>query len=390
MSLAVPSVAEASRHLPSVKPPAPPADDEIVTSVAFSATAVPERLSPELALVDPELAARARALLPEPVDTVAPRAEAISTPEPLEELESLARPTPAAEDDREQVTASGPAASNVRLLRPATPAAQTPPASVGAVEVEPITQPQPRPELETVPSPAAAPAAAPPAPPFAAPQAHGRETGVERLTAATRPLVLSLRDVAADHRRLLVAFAAGAVAASFVVVGVIAALGESDGGQVGGAQGGTPSLVPPSVVAPAPPSATSSTGAAKKQAAAGGKTSSAKQSAATAKKNAATAKKKAGAAKEAASTTTAAAPPARRFAWAPVDGAVGYRVELFRGDEQVLRASTKQPVYELPGSWRHNGRAERLSPGSYRWYVWPVLASGPTAEAVVQARLNVP
>ena len=88
-------------------------------------------------------------------------------------------------------------------------------------------------------------------------------------------------------------------------------------------------------------------------------------------------------------TRTPAVPP-RRFAWAPVEGAVGYRVELFRGNEQVLRATTKRPVFELAGQWRHQGRTERLTAGSYRWYVWPVLQSGPAAQAVVQARLDVP
>ena len=73
-----------------------------------------------------------------------------------------------------------------------------------------------------------------------------------------------------------------------------------------------------------------------------------------------------------------------------MDGAVSYRVELFRGNDQVLQATTERPVFELPSSWRHQGRAERLTPGSYRWYVWPVLESGPAAQAVVQARLDVP
>ena len=36
------------------------------------------------------------------------------------------------------------------------------------------------------------------------------------------------------------------------------------------------------------------------------------------------------------------------------------------------------------------GRVERLTPGSYRWYVWPVNANGPAAAAVVQATLDVP
>ena len=80
----------------------------------------------------------------------------------------------------------------------------------------------------------------------------------------------------------------------------------------------------------------------------------------------------------------------KRFAWAPVNGAVGYRFELFRGDKQVLDVRTKTPAYELPGQWRHAGRTETLTKGDYRWYVWPLRPSGPAAVAVVQARLTVP
>jgi hypothetical protein len=72
-----------------------------------------------------------------------------------------------------------------------------------------------------------------------------------------------------------------------------------------------------------------------------------------------------------------------------VDGAVAYRLELFRGDKQVLETRTKAPAYELGGQWRHGGKTESLSPGGYRWYVWPVYPSGPAAQAVVQARLTV-
>jgi hypothetical protein len=89
---------------------------------------------------------------------------------------------------------------------------------------------------------------------------------------------------------------------------------------------------------------------------------------------------------------TAGAPAAgetRRFAWAPVDGAVGYHVELFRGNDRVLAQDTKEPVLELAPSWRYQGRNVTLTPGEYRWYVWPVTASGRGTQAVVQAKLTV-
>ena len=66
MGLAVPSVAEASRGLPSVKTDTTSADDDIVTSVAFTPPDEAEVVSPELALVDPLLAERLRTALPEP------------------------------------------------------------------------------------------------------------------------------------------------------------------------------------------------------------------------------------------------------------------------------------------------------------------------------------
>ncbi len=86
----------------------------------------------------------------------------------------------------------------------------------------------------------------------------------------------------------------------------------------------------------------------------------------------------------------APAPEPRRFAWAPVEGAVGYHVELFRGADRVLAEETKEPVLELGQTWRHEGRVVRLTAGSYRWYVWPVTKSGRATQAVVQAKLSIP
>jgi len=83
------------------------------------------------------------------------------------------------------------------------------------------------------------------------------------------------------------------------------------------------------------------------------------------------------------------APATRRFAWAPVEGATGYHVELFRGADRVLETDTKEPVLELAPSWRYGGKAVQLTPGAYRWYVWPVTSSGRAAQAVVQAKLTV-
>ena len=72
----MPSVAEASSGLPRVKPGNSSADDEIVTSVAFTPPVEDEQVTPELALVDPVLAERLRAQL------VVPELEPEAEPEP--------------------------------------------------------------------------------------------------------------------------------------------------------------------------------------------------------------------------------------------------------------------------------------------------------------------
>jgi hypothetical protein len=79
----------------------------------------------------------------------------------------------------------------------------------------------------------------------------------------------------------------------------------------------------------------------------------------------------------------------QRFAWAPTDGAAAYHVEVFRGATKVFAADTKQPLAELPASWTYGGALQRLDPGEYRWYVWPIVEGRRAASATVQARLIV-
>ena len=55
-----------------------------------------------------------------------------------------------------------------------------------------------------------------------------------------------------------------------------------------------------------------------------------------------------------------------------------------------LLRETVRPTLELGTSWRHEGRVVRLTPGQYRWYVWPVTSGGRAAKAIVQARLAIP
>jgi hypothetical protein len=80
----------------------------------------------------------------------------------------------------------------------------------------------------------------------------------------------------------------------------------------------------------------------------------------------------------------------RRFAWAPVPGASRYDIQLFRGGVAVFRTATSSPTVLVPTQWHYAGRVETLSPGDYRWYVWPIYPNNRRSEtAVVSARLSI-
>jgi hypothetical protein len=91
--------------------------------------------------------------------------------------------------------------------------------------------------------------------------------------------------------------------------------------------------------------------------------------------------------------TRPARSPARtepqRFAWAPIADATAYRVELFRKQARVFATDTRRPAVTIPARWTFAGRDRRLTPGEYRWYVWPVIAGRQSARAIVQSRLTV-
>ena len=59
------------------------------------------------------------------------------------------------------------------------------------------------------------------------------------------------------------------------------------------------------------------------------------------------------------------------FVWAPVRSASYYNVQVFRGTRKVFSAWPTTNRLRMPASWRFGGRRERLTPGTYRWYVWP-------------------
>lgn len=66
-------------------------------------------------------------------------------------------------------------------------------------------------------------------------------------------------------------------------------------------------------------------------------------------------------------------PPTLR--WKPVAGATYYNVQLFRGATKILSAWPKSAKYQLVRGWRFAGKKQTLSPGTYRWYVWPGLGA---------------
>jgi hypothetical protein len=57
--------------------------------------------------------------------------------------------------------------------------------------------------------------------------------------------------------------------------------------------------------------------------------------------------------------------------WTGAPQATYYNVQLFRGGKKILTAWPTRESLQLQRSWRFDGRTQRLSPGRYRWLVWP-------------------
>jgi len=87
------------------------------------------------------------------------------------------------------------------------------------------------------------------------------------------------------------------------------------------------------------------------------------------------------------------APSGRSLAWAPVANASAYAVEISRNGESVYSATTSVPHVRVPNRWRRDGRTMTLSPGTYRWYVWPIFRRGATTpkfpSAVVVSKFEI-
>ena len=61
--------------------------------------------------------------------------------------------------------------------------------------------------------------------------------------------------------------------------------------------------------------------------------------------------------------------PTRVFVWPTVSHATFYKVEFFRRGRKVFEASPTMPRIELPLRWVFRGRHFRLTPANYRWEV---------------------
>jgi hypothetical protein len=59
--------------------------------------------------------------------------------------------------------------------------------------------------------------------------------------------------------------------------------------------------------------------------------------------------------------------------WAATPDATYYNVQLWRGETKILSAWPIKTRLALPRRWHYGGRRFSLTPGVYRWYVWPGL-----------------
>jgi hypothetical protein len=81
----------------------------------------------------------------------------------------------------------------------------------------------------------------------------------------------------------------------------------------------------------------------------------------------------------------------RRLTWGTVAGARKYDVRLYRGGTLVFHKTVTAPAVDVPVAWRYQGQRQSLVPGRYTWYVWAYRADGRTLRRppVVQATLTI-
>ena len=62
---------------------------------------------------------------------------------------------------------------------------------------------------------------------------------------------------------------------------------------------------------------------------------------------------------------------APKLRWVANGEADYYNVQLFRGEKKMLSVWPLKPAVNLKNKWKYQGHTYKLSPGVYRWYVWP-------------------
>ena len=63
------------------------------------------------------------------------------------------------------------------------------------------------------------------------------------------------------------------------------------------------------------------------------------------------------------------------LAWEAAKGARYYNVQLHRNGVKVLTAWPRTPRFRIARTWRYLGKSQRLSAGTYTWYVWPGIGA---------------
>jgi hypothetical protein len=57
--------------------------------------------------------------------------------------------------------------------------------------------------------------------------------------------------------------------------------------------------------------------------------------------------------------------------WTKVERATYYNVQIYRNGRKVLSAWPSRAWYRVPSRWKYRGKRRKLTPGIYRWMVWP-------------------
>ena len=60
-----------------------------------------------------------------------------------------------------------------------------------------------------------------------------------------------------------------------------------------------------------------------------------------------------------------------KLSWVATASARYYNVQLFRGSTKILSVWPSTTSYLLKRTWTYGGQRYRLTPATYRWYVWP-------------------